>query len=74
MGDKGQPAENASTRNGVDEVIKMVDIENCSTEKQMKSTFLEEDQLKILDIKTFKPQIEDDDEYLEESKLPTIIF
>ena len=47
MGDKEQPAENASTRNGVDKAIKMVDIENCSTEKQMKSTFLEEDQLKI---------------------------
>ena len=59
---KRLPAEKArSTRNDVDEAIKMVDIEYCSIENEEEYSFMEEDQFKVLDI-------EDDDELLEKSK------
>ena len=66
---KRLPAEKArSTRNDVDEAVKMVDIEYCSIEKEEESSFMEEDQFKVLDIQIPKPQLEDDDELLEKSK------
>ena len=46
----------------------MVDIEYCSIEKEEESSFMEEDQFKVLDIQIPKPQLEDDDELLEKSK------
>ena len=59
---KRLPAEKArSTRNDVDEAVKMVDIEYCSIENEEEYSFMEEDQFKVLDI-------EDDDELLEKSK------
>ena len=66
---KRLPAEKArSTRIDVDEAVKMVDIEYCSIEKEEESSFMEEDQFKVLDIQIPKPQLEDDDELLEKSK------
>ena len=66
---KRLPAEKAQrTRTDVDEAVKMVDIEYCSIEKEEESSFMEEDQFKVLDIQIPKPQLEDDDELLEKSK------
>ena len=60
------PAEKArSTRNDVDEAVKIVDIEYCSIEKEEESSFIEEDQFKVLDIQIPKPQLEDYDKDFE---------
>ena len=53
----------------------MVDIEYCSIKKkEEESSFMEEDQFKVLDIQIPKPQLEDDDELLEKSNSHRIFW